>query len=365
MGLSATLSAYLARHIAFWLGSVFAGVTGVALLFDTVELLRRSAGKAEVGFMVVVQMSVFKLPHLIQQMLPFCVLLGATLAFWRLARANELVVTRAAGISVWQILAPATAIAILVGVIQIALFSPLASVMLSKFEQLEARYLKRSVSLLSVSSTGLWLRQSDDATGQSVIHANRVAQSDMSLHDVIIFLFEKEDRFVGRIDAENARLREGFWDIEKAWISAPNKRPYYVENHRLETDLTLNKILDSFASPETMSFWQLPGFIDTLEKAGFSGHRHKLYWHSLLASPLLLAAMILIAAIFSLRTSRRSGAALSICGAVFSGFFLYFMSDLVYALGLSASIPTLLAAWTPAGVCTLLGLTALFHIEDG
>ena len=364
MGLSATLSGYLARHIAFWLAAVFAVVTGVAFLFDTVGMLRRSAGKTDIGIVEILQMSILKLPYLVQQMLPFCVLLGATLAFWNLARANELVVTRAAGISVWQILAPATAIAILVGVVQVSLFNPLASAMLSKFEQMEGRYLKRSVSLLSVSSSGLWLRQSD-ATGQSVIHANRVAQSDMSLRDVIIFLFEGEDRFIGRIDAENARLRDGYWDIRNAWISSPNKRPYHVSTHRLDTDLTLNKILDSFASPETMSFWQLPGFIEILEKAGFTGHRHKLYWHSLLASPMLMAAMVLVAAIFALRASGRAGAAWSISGAVLCGFLLYFMSDLVYALGMSASIPALLAAWTPAGVSTLLGLSALFHIEDG
>ena len=364
MGLSATLSAYLARHIAFWLAAVFVIVTGVAFLFDTVEMLRRSAGKADIGIIPILQMCILKLPFLVQQLLPFCVLLGATLAFWNLARANELVVTRAAGVSVWQILAPPTAIAILVGVVQVSLFNPLASAMLSKFEQMEARYLKRSVSLLSVSSAGLWLRQSD-ATGQSVIHANRVAQSDMSLSDVIIFLFEGDDHFIGRIDAENARLRDGYWDIRNAWISSPNKRPYHVTTHRMDTDLTLNKILDSFASPETMSFWQLPSFIKILEKAGFAGHRHKLYWHSLLASPMLMAAMVLVAAIFALRASSRAGAAWSISGAVLCGFLLYFMSDLVYALGLSASIPALLAAWTPAGVSTLLGLSALFHIEDG
>lgn len=364
MGLSATLSAYLARHIAFWLAAVFVIVTGVAFLFDTVEMLRRSAGKTDIGIIPILQMCILKLPFLVQQLLPFCVLLGATLAFWNLARANELVVTRAAGVSVWQILAPPTAIAILVGVVQVSLFNPLASAMLSKFEQMEARYLKRSVSLLSVSSAGLWLRQSD-ATGQSVIHANRVAQSDMSLSDVIIFLFEGDDHFIGRIDAENARLRDGYWDIRNAWISSPNKRPYHVATHRMDTDLTLNKILDSFASPETMSFWQLPSFIKILEKAGFTGHRHKLYWHSLLASPMLMAAMVLVAAIFALRASSRAGAAWSISGAVLCGFLLYFMSDLVYALGLSASIPALLAAWTPAGVSTLLGLSALFHIEDG
>jgi lipopolysaccharide export system permease protein len=236
--------------------------------------------------------------------------------------------------------------------------------MLSKFEQLESRYLKRSVSLLSVSKTGLWLRQAD-AGGQSVIHAARVAQSDMSLQNVIIFLFEGEDRFAGRIDAESAQLGDGHWKLKNAWISAPNTSARFVAQHRIKTDLTLNKILDSFASPQTLSFWQLPAFIATLENAGFSGQRHKLYWHSLLASPLLLAAMILLAAIFSLRTSRRTSTAWSIAGAIFCGFVLYFVSDLVYALGLSASIPTLLAAWTPAGVSTLLGLTALFHIEDG
>jgi lipopolysaccharide export system permease protein len=80
---------------------------------------------------------------------------------------------------------------------------------------------------------------------------------------------------------------------------------------------------------------------------------------------MLMAAMVLVAAIFALRASSRAGAAWSISGAVLCGFLLYFMSDLVYALGLSASIPALLAAWTPAGVSTLLGLSALFHIEDG
>lgn len=364
MGLSATLSVYLARHFGFWLASVFAGITAVILLFDIVEMLRRAAGKEEVALSIVIQMSLFKLPHLIQQMLPFCILFGATLAFWRLSRANELIVSRAAGISVWQILAPTICIALLVGVFQVTIFNPVASVMLSKFEKLESQYLNQSTSLLSVSSGGLWLRQSD-VRGQSVIHATRVAQSDMSLQHVTIFLYEGEDRFTGRIDAESAQLKDGYWDISNAWISQPNTTTYHIDRYRLNTDLTLNKILDSFASPETLSFWELPSFIANLEGAGFSGLRHKLYWQSLLASPVLLAAMILIAAIFSLRTTGRVGASASIAGAAFSGFLLYFASDLVYALGQSASIPSTLAAWAPAGVSGLLGIAMLFHFEDG
>src|SRR3546814_5398268 len=84
------------------------------------------------------------------------------LAFWRLARVNEVVVARAAGVSVWQFLLPAIGIALTLGVIHITIFNPVASVLLLKFEQLESRYLDRSTSMLAVSKNGLWLRQADD-----------------------------------------------------------------------------------------------------------------------------------------------------------------------------------------------------------
>src|SRR3546814_3755319 len=61
----------------------------------------------------------------------------------------------------------------------------------------------------------------------------------------------------------------------------------------------------SFASPEAMSFWELPEFIATLEAAGFSGHRHRLHYYTLLVYPLLLCSMVLIAAVFTLRVNRR------------------------------------------------------------
>jgi lipopolysaccharide export system permease protein len=46
-------------------------------------------------------------------------------------------------------------------------------------------------------------------------------------------------------------------------------------------------------------------------------------------------------------------------------FALYFLSDVVLALGLAAAIPVALAAWTPAGVTWLIGASLVFHLEDG
>ena len=134
---------------------------------------------------------------------------------------------------------------------------------------------------------------------------------------------------------------------------------------RLPTTLTTSKIEESLASPDSMSFWELPGFIRLLESSGFSAQRHRLHFNVLLARPFLFCAMVLVAATFSLRMQRRGGAVLLLVSGVAAGFLLYFVSDIVFALGLSAKIPVLLAAWTPAGVSMIFGASMLLHLEDG
>ena len=58
---------------------------------------------------LLLEMAALKLPHTAQDVMPFAVLFGTMLAFWRLTRSNELVVARAAGVSVWRFLTPAIA----------------------------------------------------------------------------------------------------------------------------------------------------------------------------------------------------------------------------------------------------------------
>ena len=68
--------------------------------------MRRGSGKDEAYFAVLFEMALLKLPNMGQQIMPFAVLFGSMLAFTRLTRTNELVVARAAGVSVWHLLTP-------------------------------------------------------------------------------------------------------------------------------------------------------------------------------------------------------------------------------------------------------------------
>ena len=364
MRLSATLSTYITRQFLASITVVFAVLVGIVFMIDGVELLRRTGAREAVGFGTVVEMALLRVPFMSQKIIPFAVLFGGMLSLTRLTRSHELVVARAAGVSVWQFLLPGLVLALAIGGLVITVFNPLASATTWRYEQLEAKYVRGRASLLAVSSSGLWLREGG-RDGQTVVHALRISQQDMELHGAIFFLYQGTDHFVRRIDAETAKLENGFWDMRNVLISAPDRPGEVRPQYRLETALTIDQIQESFASPDTMSFWDLPGFIEVLEAAGFSAVRHRIHWHSILAIPMLLCAMVIIAATFSLRLTRRGGTGLLVLGGLFAGFLLYFLTDVVLALGISGALPVVLAAWAPAGVFTLLGLAMLLHLEDG
>ena len=365
MRLSRTLSLYIGRQ---FLGSfvVFTfGLVAVISIVDTLELFRRVSTRAENPVLqYAITMALLKLPAMTEKIIPFAALLGAMLAFWRLNRNHEYVVARAAGVSIWQFLAPPIGIAILIGLFKIAVFNPFSSAMLLKYEIMEAKYIRGQSSLSALANRGLWFRQAT-TDGNYILHARNISQREMRLDHVTVFLMKDRDRFVGRIDSRTATLEDGFWRIDNAVVSAPGHAAKQYKQRRIKTDLTRDNINDSFAPPETISFWELPSFIKVLENTGFSGVRHRLHWHTHMALPLLLAAVVILAATFSFRPIRKGGTVIIMITGIGTGFLLYFLSDVVYALGISSKIPIFMSAWSPAVITSLMGIAALLHLEDG
>jgi lipopolysaccharide export system permease protein len=363
MSWSWTLYRYIARQFLIGVGIVFAAFAFLAFSIDVVDLFNQTAGK-HVASSVIIGMAMLQLPDLCLRLLPFAILLGGVFSFVRLSRSQELIAVRAAGLSAWNLLAPPLTAAVAIGVLTVVAFTPFSSLLLQRFAGEEARYIHNEPSQLAVSRNGLWLRQGN-AVRQSVIHALRVAEQGARLDDVIIFLYGAGDHFLGRIDAKSAVLHTGSWALQDAWVSGPDGEPKHHPAYAVPTTLTPSRIQESFASPDTMSFWDLPGFIQNAQQAGFAANRYKLYFDSLLVLPALFAAMVFMAASFSLRLARLGGMGRVVLYSALSGFGIYFFGDVTQAMGISGILPVALAAAAPATAAILLGMTLVFHQEDG
>jgi lipopolysaccharide export system permease protein len=188
-----TLSSYLARQVLVWCGGVFGVMLSITFLLDYLELIRRGATRPEATLGLLLEMAALKLPHMAQEVLPFGILFGTMLAFWRLTRSNELVVARAAGVSVWQFLMPAELFALVIGVLAVTVFNPIASAMQASFENLESRVLRSSGDQFTLTRSGLWLRETDEQGNQRMLHAERSNQNDIVLEKVTILFFHGVD----------------------------------------------------------------------------------------------------------------------------------------------------------------------------
>ncbi|PJB72717.1 MAG: LPS export ABC transporter permease LptG [Alphaproteobacteria bacterium CG_4_9_14_3_um_filter_47_13] len=367
---SSTLNRYLAKNFFLNMLLMLLVLFSIIYLFDTVELLRRAGKKDGIPLSLVLRMGLLKLPEVGQILFPFAILFSALFTFWQLTKRHELVVVRAAGLSVWQFLMPVMMVSLLIGLFNITIINPVGALLLGKFESLENEYLSNKKSYVTLLKEGLWLRQLQgedaDNSGQIILHADYINLTEWELQDVMVLFFTQNNTFVRRIDAEKARLDQGMWTFEQAISNeAGQRQPKIYPLIALPTELTIKELEESFASPETLSFWALPGFIKTMASTGFDTTAMRIHYQSLLAQPLLFMAMILLAATVSLRPPRFRGTVTLIFMGVIIGFLVFFMSSFLQALGASHQIPVFLAAWSPALITFLMGVTVILNLEDG
>ena len=363
-----TLSLYIARRFLWLYLRVFLAFFVFLVMIDLVDQLNRFSDSG-ITFGEALTLALLNAPQTVYRILPLLMALSAIGLFLGLARSSELVVVRAAGRSGLRFLMAPVLAAMLVGVMSVAVMNPIVAATSKRYDTLYTSH-SRGGSILSVADGGLWLRQGDDQ-GQVVIHADRANLDGTELYDASFLSFDREGNPVSRLVAEVARLEPGIWALSKAkrWaLDAPNPEQAAVllpEGASLPTDLTAESIRDSFGTPSAVSFWDLPAYIRGLEQAGFSAHSHRVWFQMELAQPLLLAAMVLIAAGFTMRHARMSRTGPLVLQALLCGFAVFFLRNFGQILGENGDLPVMLAAWTPPVVATMLALGLLLHLEDG
>ena len=357
------ISQYIIRQFLMSFLAVMLALGSIILLFDVIEVMKKEA-VSSFGFGNILTLGLLKLPNMILTILPFIVLIASIIVFRRLTKSHELVIIRAAGQSVWQFVTPLLLTSFIIGVFSVTVFNPFSAAMFGKYQRMDDD--RKGTPHIS-SSQGLWLREHRDGK-MYVLHAQGLLQEkyELKLKNISIFIFSDQNVFLKRIDAIRATLNDGYFELKDARTYENGKVIEKKDILEVPTDLTLGKIQENFASPETISFWDLPEIIDFFESSGFSAHPHRLHLQSLLVSPFLLMTMILISAVFSVDPNqRRGGSALKISAAVVSGFLLYFMTRITYALGFSTALPIAFATWSPPLIFALISISLLLHQEDG
>jgi len=362
------LHLYLAKRFLRAFGIVVAVFIGIILPIDLADQLRNIGPDQGLG--PIFELALLNLPGTMYEMLPLYVLLATLLMFLGLARSSELVVVRAAGRSALKSTASPVFVAVMLGMLSVAVLNPMVAATEQQYDMRMARYLGAEERTVSVSAEGLWLRQGSPEE-QTVIRAGATNSDGTHLFEASFFTFDGNGILRDRINAEEALLTEGAWELEgvKRWPVAGAENPEAAAQSydalALPSTLTREQIRDSFGNPETVPIYELPRFIQQLNAAGFAALQHRVWMQMELSSPLMLAAMVLIAAGFTMRHTRFGKTGIMVLSAILLGFGVFFIRSFAQVLGETGQLPAILVAWTPPLAAVLLALGLLLHTEDG
>ncbi|MDR3469779.1 MAG: LPS export ABC transporter permease LptG [Xanthobacteraceae bacterium] len=359
--IATTLARYFARRFLLATIAVFVSIFLLVVFVDYIELLRRTS-HSHASALFVAQTSLYRVPQLLERLMPFCILVGAMSCYLTLSRRLELVVARAAGISAWQFMTPALISALVLGALATAIYNPVSADMQERARQMEAELFGEDRG--GQDASGFWVNQVT-GEGQSIINAASSQEQGTHLTGLTVFRFAPNGQFKERIEAREAVLEPGLWRLLAAHRYTLDSPALDQDSMPLATNLTAAQVRNSFSTPETVSFWQLPQYIRSSENSGIATAGYQLQYQKLLSRPFLLAAMVMLAAAVSLRFFRFGGVQRMVLSGVGAGFLLYVLSKVTEDLSKADLMHPVAAAWLPVCVGGLTGFLALLYQEDG
>src|ERR1700710_635679 len=201
-----TLGRYFAGRFVVSAVGVFASIFVLLVLIDYIEMVRKTSGLVSASALMVAETSLFRVPQLLEKMMPFCILIGAMTCYLALSRRLELVVARAAGVSAWQFIAPALASALVLGILATTAYNPMSANLRELSKRMEADLFSSVPGGGGVQdAAGLWVNQVN-SDGQAIINAARSEQQGVRLTGLTVFKFDTEFQFKERIEAREATL---------------------------------------------------------------------------------------------------------------------------------------------------------------
>jgi lipopolysaccharide export system permease protein len=362
--IAGTLARYFGLRFLTTVVLVFVGIFSLVALLDYIEMGRRTSDLQNVSAILVAKTSLYRVPQVTEIILPFCILIGAMSCYLNLSRRLELVIARAAGMSAWQFTAPAVIVAFFIGIFATAVYNPVAAILKEHSKRFEAEIFGQSPEPILGGGGKFWLNQRSE-DGEAIINARSSRDQGVNLNGVTVFTFDKAKHFTSRIEARAAVLEPGVWRLLDARVYGLGIRPENHPEYRVKTSLSPEQVRESFATPETVPFWDLPQYIQIADHAGLGAAGYRLQFHKLLARPFLMAAMVFLAAAVSLRFFRFGGVQKMVLSGIAAGFLLYVLSKVTEDLSKAELMHPGVAAWLPVLVGSLTGFLALLHQEDG
>lgn len=341
---------------------VIIGFMTLIYLITFVEMLRKTSTDGTISFWEQVKLTALQIPMIMEQIIPFCILIAGLWTVTSLTQTSEMTVAKSAGISLWRIGVMFGSIGLLVGAVMIFIINPYATALISQYYHWENNYNH------SVTDFKERLILQDKAV---IITAEQFSAYHKSFSDVGLYYLDKKDVVIQAYYAPKATFdsqknilhlenAKGFSSKDKVLKNYP-----LLKNHDLffpELKYFLNK---QSKAEDLYDIYAYPQMMKRTGESGLSVTSLQTHYFRLLFTPFLCAMMVVIAVVATPRSARSGHIILNVFLGLMAGFLFYALDLIVIMFGNQGIFPPLLACLFAKMIVMIASVFVIIHRDYG
>lgn len=346
----------IARYIGQQVGAAILLVLAVLLGLDLLSKLIDQSGDIEGGYTLLgaLSYSLLTLPAEIYQYLPFAALIGCLAGLGTLATTSELVVIRAAGVSVARIIWMALRPALLITAIAILVSEYVAPPLAQLGESQRAMALQKDN--VGIGKYGVWHREQN-----RFVHFNAV-QSDGDMYGVTIYEIDDERRLQSALFARRARYDGDSWileDLSETRFLADRLEQVTSPWRQWQTELSPEMLSILMLDPIDLSIGDLWRYTRFLDDQGANAAEYELAFWNKATQPLAIVSLVLVAVSILFGPLRQASMGSRVFVGVLIGIVFRITQDMLGPSSLVFGFAPAYASLLPIGISVLAGAVLL------
>ena len=365
-----TLFNYLIKLHLKHLITIFVIFFVLIFFIDFIELYRRTSNKIgftdteNVIFTELLFMTFLKAPNVMQKILPLTVLIGSIVTFLKWRQNNYFVIIRSIGISMWKMIIPICINVFILGILSIILLNPVSSIFNKKYNVLEKNiFSHKKLDKFSLNTKGLWIMKKDN-NQDFIINARTINKNKNVLSQVLVFKSDQQKRFKSKIIAKHGIIFNNSLILKEGTIFSRNNIPTKFNSMILIKNYNIKSFNILSEKPQNLDFISLYQYIKLMNVSGINISNHLVYLLKILCQPILMVSMILISASLILRNNEREFPISITSITLIIGFIIYFVADLIFALGSMEKINPFLAGIGPTMISFFSGCFLVSSFDE-
>lgn len=324
--------------------SIVGVLFGFLLLFAAIDGFSeaRFIGLGAYKFKTLTAILALNQPEYIYHLLPICTLIGAVLALSNMASRSELVVWRASGVSLWQMIGMVTSVGAILAV-ALWLIGDLGIANANRTAS-DIRKVALNRTTFFKNSGGYWSRQNLDNTHFRFINIENLKDND-TLLNVRLFDFDEHFTLQRFTEAKQAKPQGklGVWTLmdgrQVDLINADNGLvTNSVETRILFDDVDLKEntleVVQNYGQDNVnMTIAQIRERMNTMNETGQNSRAFEVAFWQKIFYPLSVIVMILLALPFAFMQTRKGGVGVRVFTGILLGLIFFVMTAVAQYLG--------------------------------